>query len=156
MAFPMEERFGDWLMISETIMHEVRANFGIIFSKTGFTEKALEKCEVNNIGAKSLTPNNEVAIGFDVKFHIYFILHEWDTYQVSVHGAELATIPPEATINVMYINGQNLCEWFTYHLDIVNYPIEIINCIKEVEFKEARVMGIMEMLLLLILHCFRI
>src|SRR5690606_26608245 len=103
-----------------TKMRDINANFGLIFSNSGFTERAIEKCAKNDIGVKSLLQNDALETKVKIMYHVYLKCYDWRDFTVQMFGSGPAILNPDTTINDMYISGQNLLEWFQHHLDSMN------------------------------------
>ncbi|GIO34665.1 MULTISPECIES: restriction endonuclease [Paenibacillus] len=122
-----------------TKMRDINANFGMIFSNSGFTSRAIEKCVENDIGVKSLLQNDTLSTKVKIMYHVYMKCYDWRNFKVRMFGTGSANWDPETTINDMFINGQNLLEWFQHHLDSmpnleIEGPYE-----KEVKFSSPQV-----------------
>ncbi|MDH6427259.1 MULTISPECIES: restriction endonuclease [unclassified Paenibacillus] len=104
-----------------TKMSDINANFGMIFSNSGFTSRAIEKCKKNDIGVKSLLQNDKLSSNVKIKYHMYFKFYDWRQFTVAIFGSGPAIWDPETTINDMFLSGQNLLEWFQYHLDSIDF-----------------------------------
>ncbi|KAA8782525.1 restriction endonuclease [Paenibacillus amylolyticus] len=125
-----------------TKMRDINANFGMIFSNSGFTRTAIEKCAKNDIGVKSLLQNDNLVTKVKIKYHVYLKCYDWRGFKVRIFGSGPVNWDPENTINDMFIGEQNLLEWFQYHLDSMPYldvegPYE-----KEVEFSFPQVIQV--------------
>jgi len=124
-----------------TKMRDINANFGLIFSNSGFTERAIEKCAKNDIGVKSLLQNDALETKVKIMYHVYLKCYDWRDFTVQMFGSGPAILNPDTTINDMYISGQNLLEWFQHHLDSMNLSeLEFEGAYeKEVSFKNPQV-----------------
>lgn len=104
-----------------TKMRDINANFGLIFSNSGFTGRAIEKCAQNDIGVKSLLQNDNLETKVKILYHVYLKCYDWRDFIVEMFGSAPTSWDTETTINDMFIQGQNLLEWFQHHLDSIDF-----------------------------------
>jgi len=69
----------------------VRADFGVVVSRSGFTKRALELTKHHRIGAYSLFKESDTEPGFTVLGHYYAKVWYWSELRWRV-----ATVPPES------------------------------------------------------------
>ncbi|WP_339816808.1 restriction endonuclease [Paenibacillus sp. FSL R7-0216] len=125
-----------------TKMRDINANFGLIFSNSGFTDRAIEKCAKNDIGVKSLLQNDKLDTKVKFEYHVYLKCYDWKNLNVRIFGIGPYIWDPETTLNDLFIREQNLLEWFQHHLDSIALldnegPYE-----KEVKFKSPQVVQV--------------